>query len=197
MISGTVTNYIVDKFIELEIINQEDKEIYYYSYQYIIELLFFCFSLIILSIPLNMLTSTILFIITVIPLRTFAGGIHASTRQACSLLSYTVYIVCIYIPHFMIELPYVIILILLFVSLILICIYSPQPDRKKKLSSKDIYRLKRLTIIIALLIIFMNVIFYIFNMKSYIACCTCDVLFILSGMLLQLIKNKLANGEEQ
>lgn len=131
MISGTITNYIVDKFIELDIINREDKEIYYYSYQYIIELLLFCFSLLIMSIPLSKVTSTIIFIITVIPLRTFAGGIHAYTKQSCCILSYLMYIICIYIPHLMIKLPYEIILLLLFSSIILICIYAPQPDNKK------------------------------------------------------------------
>lgn len=91
MLSNYITNIIVEKFIALEIISRDDKEIYCYSYQYIIELLLFCFSLILISIPLSNIPSAIIFIFTVIPLRTFAGGIHAPTKQLCSVLSYILF----------------------------------------------------------------------------------------------------------
>ncbi len=195
MLSNYITNIIVEKFIALEIISRDDKEIYCYSYQYIIELLLFCFSLILISIPLNNIPSAIIFIFTVIPLRTFAGGIHAPTKQLCSVLSYILFFFCIYIPYCMLELDYIFIIPMLIAVLIVICFCSPQPDINKKLTIENIHILKTVTLIISILITILVVILYINNQKLYIINITFNAVTVLTGLILQLIKSNRMNGD--
>lgn len=198
MLSNYLTDIIVEKLIKLEIISRNDKEIYCYSYQYIIELLLFCSSLLLISLPMSNVTSTLIFIITVIPLRTFAGGIHAPTKQLCSILSYILFFLCIYIPYYMLKLSYNIIFPMLITTLICICITSPQPDVHKKLTDENSHLLKKITLIISVVITILVIILYFNNQKIYIINITFNTVVVLIGILLQFVKPKrmeIANNE--
>ena len=78
---------LIEKQINAGIIAEEEAEIYRYGYMILFE---WGFNLIIaglIGILTGALQTTLIFLISVIPLRSFAGGYHASTPLRCAVIS--------------------------------------------------------------------------------------------------------------
>lgn len=78
---------LIAKQINKGIIAKDEEELYRYAYMILFE---WGFNLIIaglIGILMNALQTTLIFLISVIPLRSFAGGYHASTPLRCAVIS--------------------------------------------------------------------------------------------------------------
>lgn len=91
-------SYLLCKYLrKKQIINSSDFDCYVYSFDFVFDLLLFVLSLLIISLFFSTVTPTIVFILTLTPLRMLAGGVHASSRLICSIVSYITYFICILI----------------------------------------------------------------------------------------------------
>lgn len=79
---------------------QYDREVYVYGLELIISTLAGVLSILVVSIMLSDIMAGLVFLLSFVPLRLFAGGYHASTYWKCFLISNVTYIVLIIINNF-------------------------------------------------------------------------------------------------
>jgi len=141
-------------FINKEIIQIEDREIYEYCFEILLSTLICITTLIIMAIISNTIAYTSLFFAGFIPLRLVAGGYHAKTHFRCYVLlmvTYSMFILSLYmIP--VEHLTYFVIPCAI-VSVILIFIFAPSADKNKPISAKDLQRFRIISRIIAIICI--------------------------------------------
>ncbi|WP_069998706.1 accessory gene regulator ArgB-like protein [Cellulosilyticum sp. I15G10I2] len=173
---------ITDLFIHNGIINSEDKELYTYGLQQGLIIIANILTTLFIGLLLGMVWQSIVFMLSYIPLRSFAGGYHAKTQFKCYMLSIVlttaVLLVIKLIPwtNFMIW-------GLALSAGMLILIFSPLGDSNKPLDKIEISIYKRWTIIILLVevcIVLLTVILSLYQ----IGACIAISLFVLSNMLI-------------
>lgn len=86
-----IASEITDNILELGVIDQQDITIYRYGMEVLLLSLLEIGSILCLAIMVGNFFETLVYFISFIPLRLFAGGYHASTRLRCYLLSLFVY----------------------------------------------------------------------------------------------------------
>ena len=127
---------LVDAMINIGTIHKEDKELYLYGGHLLIVTLANILTTICIGIFMGMFWESIMFMLTYIPIRIYAGGYHSKTQARC-------YMVSIFINGFaMIAIKWIIWHMLLIVSQIGIVALAPIDDNKKLLTDneKRIYR---------------------------------------------------------
>ena len=132
---------LVDAMINIGTIHKEDKELYLYGGHLLIVTLANILTTICIGIFMGMFWESIMFMLTYIPIRIYAGGYHSKTQARC-------YMVSIFINGFaMIAIKWIIwhsmiCYMLLIVSQIGIVALAPIDDNKKLLNEneKRIYR---------------------------------------------------------
>lgn len=88
-----IASEITDNILELGVIDQQDITIYRYGMEVLLLSLLEIGSILCLAIMVGNFFETLVYFISFIPLRLFAGGYHASTRLRCYLLSLCAYVV--------------------------------------------------------------------------------------------------------
>lgn len=152
---------LTDKFIlaliNRNIIKEEDKEIYSYGFNQILFIMLNFITILIIGILFNMLFETIIFIITYIPIRIYAGGYHARTQTKCYILSVFMLISALYIIKLQLISNILTIILLSVISSIIILYLAPIEDINKPLDKEEIEIYKKRTIknLIILLILLM------------------------------------------
>lgn len=98
-----IINKIIDSMISENVISEEFREIYIYTFRNTIQELIVCISIMVLSLLNDMFINTLIFLSTFILLRKRTGGYHAKSFLNCYLLSILSYIIVIKIiyPLFM------------------------------------------------------------------------------------------------
>ena len=86
---------------------------------------------------------TILFLLIVVPVRSFIGGCHAKTSLGCFFMSIIVYIICVLYPSYLIDIPIAICLLIVFVSGVIIYAWAPVSCLEKPISKAQSERMKR------------------------------------------------------
>ena len=82
-----VDERVVESLISLGVVPSEDKDIYVYGIGQGTVLLVNLISVIIIGLLLGMVWQSLVFILAYIPIRSYAGGYHASTQLRCYILS--------------------------------------------------------------------------------------------------------------
>jgi accessory gene regulator B len=144
-------NRIVKKislsFCNNNIINKEDIEIYEYGLEILILTVFEVVSIILISMFLNKLLMTLLFILSFCSLRMFAGGYHAKTSIHCYLEFLSVYIVYLILQH--LPLPLAVIPIAISaISELIVLLYAPIDNENKRLSTENTKRCRLISILV-------------------------------------------------
>ncbi|NMA65399.1 MAG: accessory gene regulator B family protein [Clostridiaceae bacterium] len=86
---SSVSKKITELFINNNIIKSEDKEIYSYGLEYIISSVLPIIFALVISLIIGMTGSVIIYMLTFVLFRIFAGGYHASSHLKCQILFYT------------------------------------------------------------------------------------------------------------
>lgn len=92
-----IGSFIAGTLSEDSQIESDQKHIYAYLFDYIIEQLIFDAVVLIIGVVSGRFVITLCFLAVTIPMRHFAGGFHASTPWMCNILSYGSYILTILI----------------------------------------------------------------------------------------------------
>ena len=87
----------VNRLISSSIIKKEDAEIYIYGFKEIVFVALNLITTIFIGLIFNKIFEVILFMVTYIPIRVYAGGYHARTQIRCYIFSVLMLISVLYI----------------------------------------------------------------------------------------------------
>lgn len=82
-----IAEHITQKLIRASIIEEDDRELYRYGFFLLTTRLFFFFVTATTGLIAGVLLESILFYTVFMLLRTYAGGVHAKTETACTILT--------------------------------------------------------------------------------------------------------------
>jgi accessory gene regulator B len=152
---------ILGEFVEVlvnnDIIDNDEKGIYEYGLEQGILILINIITTVIIGICFGMVIESIVFMLAYIPLRSYAGGYHAKNQLLCYFFSIGMILVAL-LGIKIINLFPMLSVVLIFISSVIIYIFSPVEDHNKLLSEKEktIYRKKvRKILIIEMVILLM------------------------------------------
>lgn len=127
-----------------------EKELYEYSIYSFLFTLTPLFLVLMVSIPLNMAVEGILLITPFIFLRKFAGGFHFQTPLPCIIVSTLVLLGCLLENRIILEYgSFIIHTLLVYASIVPICILSPIDSKNRQLSAKEKSAFHRIAIVLA------------------------------------------------
>lgn len=126
--------YILEKFILQQGTSDSDKIVYLYGLSAGITILENIVITLILGYIFGNLIQTMIFLLSYIPLRSYAGGYHAKTEQVCFIFSTLLIIVVEIFFSIFFRFNYVELMGFVIISIFLIVINSPFESEKKSLS---------------------------------------------------------------
>ncbi|MEG1584998.1 MAG: accessory gene regulator B family protein, partial [Anaerovorax sp.] len=139
------------KNVSYGIITQEDEELYAYAYRLLLSVLMSAVSFLLLGALFQRFLPTVFFIAAFPILRTFAGGIHASSYGKCYVYSLLFYALVIILCNLAVKSGKILDTFAIFLlSVSIIMLLAPVEDRNKPLSSQEFKRYRRITRIILL-----------------------------------------------
>jgi len=139
--------YIAKTLYENNHIDKEYLNVYSFLFAYMLDELLFDIIAIISGIIFNRLLICICFLLVTIPLRQFAGGIHAHSAIQCTILSYSIFYIILFLcPVADIYMQDIWIYILLLCICIIIRL-APIDTKNKRLSATQKKKLHTLCII--------------------------------------------------
>ena len=131
-------------------ISVNEKGLYEYSIYSFLFTLTPLFLVLMVSIPLNMAVEGILLITPFIFLRKFAGGFHFQTPLPCIIVSTLVLLGCLLENRIILEYgSFIIHTLLVYASIVPICILSPIDSENRQLSAKEKSAFHRIAIVLA------------------------------------------------
>ncbi len=184
---------IADKFENKGIIQSTGREVCEYGLRQIFSSLLNIITMLCIGFLMEMIAETVIFTVAYIPLRSYAGGYHASSPQRCWAISALMLFFNLSAIKYIPELFYSYFAILTLIAGISIIMLSPVEDINKPLDDKEkkIYHTKTLALIIIELTII--VILHFFNIKQIVL--TLEMVLITLSIMLIIgkIKLKIAN----
>lgn len=159
--------FITDTLIEGEVIKNEERNLYLYCFGTLIEMTANFITTLIIGVLLGEFTSTLLFMLVFIPLRSTAGGYHCETAGKCYLLSLTVYCAVIFTYDFVSVTPLCICVLICVIDFAVIVVLSPIASLSKPFTVKEKKSNYRISIVITL--IWITMIFVMLNGKNIYA----------------------------
>ncbi len=189
---NNLSNKLVSIFIKNNIIDEKDKEIYIYGLNQGIIMIFNIITVIIIGIILNMLFLSLLFIITYIPIRVYAGGFHCRTQTKCYIFSVIMQICVLLLckVHFLNET--ISILTISITGSIIGFLLSPVEDINKRLDDLEVkvYKKKaRTNIIIIQFLTLLTLKYSEYSLIMALAIC-CSGLMLILGKIYNIIYTK-------
>ena len=133
----SLTQKVVKQLIENETIREEDEELYIYGLQQGLIIILNIFTTIGIGFIFGMVWQSILFMLTYIPLRTYAGGFHAKTQINCYLFSIALTVIMLLVIKFIPPTNFIILGIALIAGSLII-ILAPIEDANKPLDKTEI-----------------------------------------------------------
>lgn len=131
-------------------ISVNEKELYEYGIYSFLFTLTPLFLVLMVSIPLNMAVEGVLLITPFILLRKFAGGFHFQTPLPCIIVSTVVLLGCLLEISVILEYGnFIIHTLLVYASIVPICILSPIDSENRQLSAKEKSAFHRIAIVLA------------------------------------------------
>lgn len=134
---GKITQRITDELVLIKIIDPEESELYKYGLQQGALILLNILTILIVGKIFGMLLESVVFMVTYIPLRTYAGGYHARTQLKCYISS-VVLIIAVLLGIRFIPWTNFIILMISIISGLIIYILSPVADSNKPLNVTEV-----------------------------------------------------------
>lgn len=187
-----VSAKIADKLYAAAAIAEEDKELYSYGFFVLLSrILFFGLSTI-FGIILHIPVESIIFFVLFSLIRSYAGGVHASSELKCTVYTTSALLICILCIKFLMQYDskYVLLTVLI-MSLICILVLSPLDSLEKPLTKQEKSHYRKITWIITGLIIVLTIIFYLLELKSISISCVISLVLESILMITGKVKNSI------
>ena len=191
-----ITKKISDRFarslVESKQISPEYEEAYSYCVDFVLDLLVFNLSLLLIGGLVHNFYTALVYIISLTPLKMVAGGAHANSRLMCSVISYTsfgliVFISCIISPNLYFMIP------AFLISVVFIVFLSPVEHKNKRFDKEGKKKLKKLSIVFSIIL---TIAFFVLLKLSLLKYCLTMSLCVLTIFVNQLIGLITFNPEE-
>ena len=145
-----VSRAVAEWLLKHGAISVNEKELYEYGIYSFLFTLTPLFLVLMVSIPLNMAVEGVLLITPFILLRKFAGGFHFQTPLPCIIVSTVVLLGCLLEIRVILEYgSFIIHTLLVYASIVPICILSPIDSENRQLSAKEKSAFHRIAIVLA------------------------------------------------
>lgn len=140
---GKVSRKVTDRLLSRNAIKDEDYEIYQYGLEQLFTSILNMLTLLVIGSIMGMIWQGIIFVLSFMLLRKYAGGYHASTPLGCYLLTTLIITVALSVMKYF-EISILIYLVLLMVSSVIVYMLTPVEAVNKELDKieKIIYRKK-------------------------------------------------------
>lgn len=153
--------YILEKFIIKQGVSENDKIIYLYGLTEGITIIENIIITLLIGYVYGNMIQTIIFLLSYIPLRSYAGGYHAKTEKRCFIYSILMILAIEIYFSYSFQISYAVIFLAISMSVLLIMVYSPIESESKLLSITEkkfckqrVYSILALEYIIILLCMF-------------------------------------------
>lgn len=176
-LSGNITKQLIKNGT----IDSENKEIYTYGIEQTFILLMNIVTTLVIGLCFGMLWQSIIFMIIYLPLRSFAGGYHASTVLRCYVVGIVLSVIFLLINKYVLDTYYIIIGMTVIASLIILLL-APVETSNKPLDQLELSMYKKRTRSILFSDICIIAILLAFDLNS-IALCVAVALMELSFMI--------------
>lgn len=184
-----MSTILINLFINRGLISKEEKDLFICAIEQLFVYILNILSMIIIGLTLNMLFEAILFTITYIPIRIYAGGYHLKTQLRCYIFSVLMLISVLLILKIKIIISIIPITIITILSSFIIILLSPIEDKNKPLDEIEIkvYRKRAIrNLIIEVLIL--SILFSL-NKANLSFCISISLLYNAIMLILGKIKN--------
>lgn len=184
-----ISNRIADRFTEKKVIPPEEKELYRFGVQQGLSIALNVVTTFVIGLVFRMVLESFLFLAVYIPLRSFAGGIHAKTANRCYVYSSFMIIAVLLVIKFF-PLGNLICSCLSFLSGIIIFLLAPVEAEHKKLDEIEyvVYRKRSRIILVAEIII--QLLLSMIMPKRFIMCFSLSFVCLATVMIVGAVKNK-------
>lgn len=160
-------NRIVQKQLDARLIQQQDISVYLYGYTLMLEVLVNIFIAVVLGTIFQSLLTVIIFSFFFIPLRSFAGGWHASKAWICTLFSSILLIINILlIKYDAITMAPPLLTVFYLICVGVVCCLAPQDTKSKRLSDNEKKHYKKIVLFLSSIDIMCFVLFLIVDIAS-------------------------------
>lgn len=133
-ITFKISEKICTVLTENQIIVPEDNPFYLYCFDFVLDNLFFNTALFLLGVLLGVPLQAAIYIITMVPVKMFAGGAHAGSRIKCSVVSFSVFLSILFLTDQLAAFTATgIVNWIFFLSLFMILIMAPVDTQNKRI----------------------------------------------------------------
>jgi accessory gene regulator B len=134
----SITSVITDILVESGTVSQEERSLYYYCVEGLVEICGNVLLTLLLGLLLGKAAETAIFLLVIVPLRSTAGGYHAESGKACFVLSLAIYLLTIWVADILSALLTPSFSLWIFTACAAtILILAPVDCKNKRLSAQD------------------------------------------------------------
>lgn len=190
LLSQTASLKIVNFMQKNKIISNDEKNCYLYCYEFVLDLILYNGSIFILGSIIGNPILAILYILTMTPTKMLAGGAHATSREKCSIISYTISILILLISQFPIYIEHSILFIVFLLCITIIIIFSPVETPNKSFSLPQKKKLKKYCIYYSLFLILLYLLLLYKKQGEYILLMNLCAIMIAVNQYIGILINK-------
>nr|WP_329975152.1 accessory gene regulator B family protein [Ruminococcus bromii] len=176
----------------------DNYELYEYAIYILLSSAFHIATVIVLGLVFNLLTESLVFYLSFIAIRKFAGGYHAKTPVRCYMFSIILYIVSLALIGFICESQYCVIITIILELFYLVCIFAISPLDSNKhplnLREKRVYRIISFTSSIVLFLLSLMLLFELKEIGIAVGLGIILVAFVLLIRKIQIIVDQNIGG---
>lgn len=166
----SVNSKIIKFFIDNNIIQEDDKELYEYALSITVSALIHIVTIVVLGITFGLVAESIIFYLCFIAIRKFAGGYHAKTAGRCYISSVILSVLFLTVLKLLLNnINNTIIIAVLAISIfsvVSICMLAPLDTENNPLSEKEKSVYGKIARAIALLMFLLFIMFILFNLHN-------------------------------
>lgn len=182
---------IASFFVHSRVIESENEQVYEYGLELLISTLLNGVIALVLALFSRTLWQCICFLVVFIFLRKSAGGFHVKTHLGCcSILAAVLGIFIVFIKFVHIEEYPIVSLAAVVFSIIMILRFAPLEHENKPITEKGKTRLRKNSIVLALISSVSVMVLFIFDFRLIMACVSFGMLTASGSMLAAVIEKK-------
>lgn len=193
LVDDKISDKIAAGLVASGTINAEDREIYKFGLKYIANIFLNAATTLIIGFIFGMVWQSVLFMVSYIPLRSYAGGYHARTPLRCYIFS-VIFTACVLLGIKYIPYDSILLLTMTFVSGAMIFVFAPVGDENKPLDATETMVFKKRARIVLSAEIGLICLFLFLNLAFIAVCLVVSVSF--AGLMVVLGKQKNKNRKK-
>ena len=179
-------------FVRNDVIKSEDEEVYEYGLQLLLSTVFNGIIALVLAIISGTVWQCVCYLAVFVLIRKSAGGFHAKTHLGCCcILAVVLSLFIVFIKFVPTNIYTAITVFAVVFSVTVILLFAPLEHENKPISGKDKKRLRKISVIYAILISFVISLLFITNMKEIMVCLALGMFTASSSMLVAIIEKKI------